>query len=72
MNVSTFGQNAIAAFNARHAASDTLLFNAADFYFDAARGCYVVTVRDCIVCEPRTLAEVKAFSAMHNNRLIGN
>jgi len=69
MNAQDFARNALAKFEQRHAATDSPLFNSAGFFWDAARKVFVVTVRDCIVCEPKTLAGVKEFSAMHNNRL---
>jgi hypothetical protein len=62
-----FGQQALAAYHARHAAADDISFNAASFYHDGTA--YIVTVRDYIVLVTRKLAEVRAFSEMHNNRI---
>ncbi len=55
---------------ARHAAADSLLFNSAGFYWDESISRFVISVRGMIVATPKTLKEVKAFSAMHNDRLI--
>ncbi len=60
---------ALAKAEKRHAEADSLLFNSAGFWFDRDSKRYVITVRDCIVAEVKTIAEVKSFSATHNNRL---
>ena len=62
--IQDFSNAALARFEARHRDTDSVLFNTAGFTKQGSK--YVVTVRDYIVAEFSTIAEVKAFSAMHN------
>ncbi len=68
-NLADYCSAALAKHEKRHAEADSILFNSAGFWFDRDIKRYVITVRECIVAEVRTIAEVKSFSAMHNNRL---
>ena len=61
--------SAVAAFNARHAAADDLIYNTAGFWREGKT--FVVEVRGHVVATPSTLKELEAFCLMHNNRLMG-
>ncbi len=59
----------LAEFEKRHADADTMLYNSASFYWSRERNAFLVFVRDCQVAVFPLLAQVKAFSEMHNGRL---
>jgi hypothetical protein len=67
MSIEQYGKESVARHFARHAEADSLLFNSVGFHFDGGR--WICYVRGFIVGEFRTLAEVKAFSMMHNPRI---
>lgn len=71
-NPHDFAAAALKRFNERHAAADSILFNSAGFVWNAAAKFFEIEVRGMIVATPKTLAGVKAFSEMHNNRLLGS
>ena len=58
---------AIAKHEARHATTDSLLFNTATFVRDGAK--YIVTVAGHVVLETHSLSAVREFSEMHNGRV---
>ena len=62
-----YSANALASFEARHKAEDSLLFNCAAFYNDGAN--WVATVRDHVVFESKRLSEVLDFVGAHNLRI---
>jgi hypothetical protein len=66
MNLEQFGKNAVARYYARHAKADDLQYNSATYTWNAKIKRYEIEVRNYIVATVATLAEVKAFSAMHN------
>ena len=57
-------QAILARWEAKQAANDSLLFNAAQFHWNGMR--YQVEVRGHIVALLRTLRETREFCAMHN------
>lgn len=67
MELATFAANALAAFNKRHAESDSLVFNSAGFSWNG-KG-WDVEVRGFIVFTGKKFSAIRDFVTAHNNRL---
>ena len=69
LTLSSYSQNALSAFAARHSAADSALWNSAGFYWDDFTHVFKVTVRDFIVLESSDFSTVKRFVEAHNSHL---
>ena len=70
LTLSSYSQNALAAFAARHSAADSALWNSAGFYWNDSTHMFEVTVRDFIVLESSDFSTVERFVKAHNSHLM--
>lgn len=71
MKLEQYAASALAAYNRRHEIADDLQYNSAGFHFDRTAKRFVVTVRDMVVGEFKSITDVSDFSMMHNSRIHG-
>ena len=69
MNLEQYAKYAVARAEMRHAKADSILYNSASFTWNEAQKLFLVEVCGHVVATFPTLAGVKIFSEMHNNRI---